>query len=157
MKNEQEQHPKVVVKKVIHATREKVFDAWTKPELMQQWFFPANWTAKTTNDLRVGGKYSHNMISNGTPSKCSPQGNSGEVECDHLHTGEYLEISPPEKLVFTWNSSAVKNTRVTVQLQDLGSSTEVIITHDLLETEDLRKRHTEGWEGCIANLSTFLS
>lgn len=154
---EKRPYPKIVIKKVINARREQVFNAWTKPELMQKWFFPRNWTAKTTNQLRVGGSYSHEMISDGSPSTCNADRINTEGTSSHkLHSGEYLEISPPERLVFTWNSSVVKNTRVTVELRDLGESTEVCVTHELLETEDFRRSHSEGWEGCLSNLSTFL-
>lgn len=151
MQTTKDQIPKLVIKKVISAKREDVFAAWTKPELMQRWFCPPNWSAKTTNELKVGGSYSHNMISDGkTGSACNSDSNQ------HLHTGEYLEISPPEKLVFTWNSPSVKNTRVTIELREQGESTELTLTHELLETEELRNRHTEGWEACLANLLTFV-
>src|ERR1700737_1947910 len=46
------------VSKVIRASREQVFEAWTKPDVIQRWFGPANMdAAKATNDLRVGGTY----------------------------------------------------------------------------------------------------
>lgn len=149
--------PKVIVKKTVRAKRERVYDAWTKPELMQQWFFAPGWQAVTSNDLRVGGKYSHEMIGS-APSSCS---SSVEASDDgkrrHLHTGEYLELTPPERLVFTWNSPSVRDTRVTVELRDLGESTEITITHELLGTEELRRGHTEGWEACMASLELYFA
>lgn len=148
--------PKVIVKKVIPASRERVFDAWTKADLMQQWFFPGQRTAKTTNDLRVGGSYSHDMISDGKDKSTCSHNEDSNLPKHHLHTGEYLEIKKPEKLVFTWNSPAVQNTRVTIQLLEIGEATEVIITHELIGTEELRKGHTDGWNGCLENLSIFL-
>jgi uncharacterized protein YndB with AHSA1/START domain len=148
--------PKVVVRKTIAATRDAIFDAWTKPELMQRWFFPLNWSAKSSNDLRVGGSYRHEMISDGARSDCAGDAPTGTT-ANHLHSGEYLEIRRPDRLVFTWNSHAVKNTRVTVELRDVGGATEVIVTHELLETEELRARHMGGWENCLENLATFLS
>ena len=144
--------PSIMVKKVINAKREQVFDAWTKPEIIQQWFFPGNWSAKCTNDLRVGGKYQLDMYSDGTSPICSASGQTeGEIPC-HKHFGEYLEIKPVEKLVFTWNSPSVTNTRVTVDFTDLGEKTEIRITHELLETEEAREQHNEGWNVCIQNL-----
>jgi uncharacterized protein YndB with AHSA1/START domain len=140
---------------MISASREDVFDAWTKPEIMQQWFFPGNWTAKTTNELKVGGHYSHDMISDGSEAVCDPNSSISEGE-HYLHSGEYLEISRPERLVFTWNSPSVANTRVTVELREVENSTELTLTHELLDSEDQRNKHTAGWEGCLANLVQFL-
>ena len=74
-----------------------------------------------------------------------------------MHRGEYLEIKPPEKLVFTWNSPAVQNTRVTVELKDLGDSTEIWLTHELLPTEEARKSHEGGWNGCMVKLERLLT
>ena len=158
MSVQKESHPKLILKKTIHAKREKVFDAWTKPELMQRWFFPGDMTAKTTNELRVGGSYSHNMISDGSAPSCSPEEKpkAGEIQ-ENLHHGEYLEILPPERLVFTWNSKAVTNTRVTVELKEIGDETELTLTHELLESEDMRTRHNAGRNGCLENLERFFN
>jgi uncharacterized protein YndB with AHSA1/START domain len=145
------------VRKIIRAKPERVFDAWIKPELMEQWFRKKNWSAKMTNDVRVGGSYSHEMTPEAGASDCASEtsSSSGAHQC-RLHQGEYLEIRRPEKLVFTWNTPEVRDTRVTVDLRDLGDSTEVIITHELLATDDLRKAHAQGWEMCLENLSNFL-
>jgi uncharacterized protein YndB with AHSA1/START domain len=144
--------PKVVVKKVIPAKREKVFEAWTKPDIMQKWFFPGTWTAVAKNELRVGGKFIVEMIDDGSGFGEDLPGKSGE---GYPHTGEYVEINPPEKLVFTWNSHLVKNSRVTVELRELGQVTELLLTHEFLETEELRKAHNQGWNGCLVNLENY--
>ncbi|MCO6431579.1 MAG: SRPBCC domain-containing protein [Deltaproteobacteria bacterium] len=138
------------------AERERVFDAWTKPELMQQWLFPEAGCARTSNDLRVGGTYSHEMIfKKGHESSCKGVDEDGD-RTSYPHHGEYLELKRPERIVFTWNSPAVTNTRVTVDLKSVDGGTEVVITHELLDSEDQRKSHTEGWRGCLDNLAAFL-
>jgi uncharacterized protein YndB with AHSA1/START domain len=153
--------PKVIIKKVIKAKRENVFDAWTKPELMQKWFFPANATnasAVTKNELRVGGSYHHEMRMQGSDSDCSHDAKpDADGVTKYPHSGEYLEIDPPRLIVFTWNSPSVKDTRVSVELRDLGDSTEVTLTHELLATEDDRQNHTNGWDGCLASLEAFVT
>ncbi len=149
--------PKVTVRKTIGAAPDAVFDAWTKPELMQQWFFPRNWSAKTSNTLRVGGSYSHRMLPTEGDSSCDGKSEKQDGAAKtHLLTGEYLEIKRPERLVFTWNSDTVHNTRVTVELRAVGNGTEVTITHELLETEAQRQQHAGGWEACLENLAKLL-
>ena len=136
--------PPLVVKKIINAAPEQVFAAWSKPELMQQWFFPnATWHAVTKNDFRVGGHYRHEMI--------SEEGNK------YLHQGEYGEIVPLKKIVFTWNSHAVTDTIVTVELNAVvDNKTEVILTHDLFKDEEEKRKHQEGWNVCLDNLNNSL-
>ena len=148
--------PKLVIRKVIRAKREKVFEAWTKPELLEQWLVPPeDWTARSRTDFRVGGKYEQEMIVGGSESTCHAGGyKAGE---SLMHSGEYLEIKPPEKLVFTWNSPAVQNTRVTIELIDLGDSTEIWLTHELLPTEAQRESHSGGWNGALAKLERLLT
>jgi uncharacterized protein YndB with AHSA1/START domain len=122
---------------------------------MSRWFFPGSGRAVVAADFRKGGKYQNEMILNGLEHEgpgCGSVSESGS----YMHNGEYLEIVPPERLVFTWNSHLVKDSRVTIELRDLGDSTELTLTHDLLETEDLRVKHNGGWEGCLTNLAKYL-
>ena len=163
MGNAQQQTiPKLVIKKVIHAKRDRVFEAWTRPEMMKQWLVPpAGWTARTKNELRVGGRYHHEMFVGAAPTDESltpcaeePDYKPGDVL---LHEGEYLEIKPPERLVFTGSSASVQNTRVTIDFRDLGDSTELWLTHELLETEHQRKSHSGGWEAALVKLEQLLT
>ena len=70
----------------------------------------------------------------------------------------YRELKPPEKLVLDWNwerfdtqgkSDGPHNSLVTVEFRDLGGSTEVVLTHDLLPTPELRDGVRRGWNGCF--------
>jgi len=74
--------------------------------------------------------------------------------------GTYKEVKPPEKLIFTWSwqrETAAPETLVTVEFRDLGSSTEVCLTHqNFLNPED-RDKHNQGWLGCFAQLQTYLA
>lgn len=46
---------------------------------------------------------------------------------------------------------------MTVEFRDLGSSTEVCLTHqNFLNPED-RDKHNQGWLGCFAQLQTYLA
>ena len=147
--------PKLVIRKVIRAKRERVFEAWTKPELMQQWLVPPeDWTAEAKADPRIGGKYEVVMIVGNSADVCVPGYTPGQRL---MHQGEYLEIKPPEKIVFSWNTHLVQNTRVTIELKDLGDSTEVWLTHELLPNEEMVKAHEGGWNGCMVKLEKLLT
>lgn len=78
----------VCIIKVFNADRERVFKAWTEPELLKQWFAPEGCTISYTEiDIRIGGRY-HSCIDNPEFGKC-------------WCIGEYKEIIAPEKIVFT--------------------------------------------------------
>ena len=118
---------------------------------MSKWFIPGPGKAIVKNDFRINGNFENKMVFDsdagcGTPTETNT----------FVHTGEYLEIIPPEKLVFTWSSHIVTNTRVTVELRDLGDSTDITITHELLKTEELSNMHNDGWTGCLASLANYL-
>ena len=139
---------KVVVKKLIPAGKEEVFDALTNVEKMQRWMIGKTGVAKVQADVKVGGAYSNEM--------CFQDENTKEVTV-FKHSGEYLEISPPNRIVFTWNSPFAFNTIVTFELTSKGDSTEVKITHELGnqgldEGEDQFESHEQGWNFSLSKL-----
>jgi len=115
----------------------------------------ARWFARGTKhpptkvleaDVRPGGKYRI------------------EVHGDKLYKGfgEYREVRPPERLVFTWNWEHHRfpvDTIVTVEFRALGGSnfTEVTLTHDLLPTQKDRDDHSRGWQECFQMLEKALA
>ena len=136
----------ITVRRVLNARCKQVFDAWTRPELMARWFFAGvDWTTKVTADLKVGGRYDLTM-----------RDTSGDT---HEQFGQYLEIVPVTKLVFTWScpALAVVDSVVTVNLVDLGARTELELTHVLPPDPKIRRGHEEGWKGCLSNLETLLT
>jgi len=135
----------IVVRRRLRAGPDRVFEAWTNPELMARWFFPgADWTVAVESDLRVGGRYRLAMR--------DPAGG------DHLQFGVYREILPVSRLVFTWTcpALAVTDSVVTVELARDGDGTALTLTHALPPDPDVRRGHEEGWTGCLGNLEALL-
>ena len=62
----------LVLERVIDAPRERVFEAWTKPEQMAQWFAPKPFQLVIhTMDFRPGGRFSMAMR--------GPDGSGGRI------------------------------------------------------------------------------
>jgi uncharacterized protein YndB with AHSA1/START domain len=81
----------IVITRIINAPVAMVWKMWTDPEAVTQWWGPADYTSPSARiDLREGGKYLFCMR--------APQYQGGQ---DSYTAGEYLEIVPMEKLVFT--------------------------------------------------------
>ena len=131
------------------APRETVFRAWTEPEALRRWFRVAEGysTPIAEVDLRVGGRYRLGM----RPPDGSPVLIVG---------GIYREISPPEKLVFTWRWETAEagepETIVTVEFVEHGGNTEVVLRHEGFTNEAQREQHAQGWQGCLEGLAQAL-
>ena len=135
----------VRVQRTLKATRDRVFRAWTQPEVMARWFFPgAGWTCDVTSDLRTGGSWQALM--------------HDAAGGEHNQFGEYREIVPPSRLVFTWSCPdlGVEGSVVTVELRDVDGGTALTLTHELPADPKVRSGHEEGWHGCLGNLEKLL-
>jgi len=135
----------LMIRRVIAAGRERIFDAWTKPELLQQWWGPANVRCIAAEvDLRSGGAY---RIGNELPD-----GRVIWIE------GEFEVVDSPQRLVYSWRISGEPASRVTVSFVALGDrSTEVVIHHERIGSEAVRDDHEQGWRGCLDGLERWAS
>jgi uncharacterized protein YndB with AHSA1/START domain len=138
---------KLEIRRTFEAPRQKVFEAWTSPEALNQWWGPEGYATPSAEvDLRPGGRYRLGM-------KKLPDG-----EIFYL-SGAYREVRAPEKLVYTWRweyDAEFPETLVTVEFRDLGGRTEVVLTHEMLPNEKSRDEHNKGWNGCLDRLVRFL-
>jgi uncharacterized protein YndB with AHSA1/START domain len=133
----------LVVRRVIPASREEVFDAWLDAENMAEWMRPGDtFEAKVELDPRVGGKF-HILMIHGRD--------------DHDHWGEYLEIDRPSRLSFTWISKATSNlpTIVTIELRDVEGGTELTLTHRGLPDAKIDD-HRNGWGAILRKFGESL-
>ena len=74
----------------------------------------------------------------------------------------YRELKPPVKLVLDWNwerfdaqgkgDEGPRERLVTVEFLDRADSAEVVLTHELLPTQETRERMRKGWNCCFDGL-----
>jgi uncharacterized protein YndB with AHSA1/START domain len=132
----------VIVRRVIPAPRERVFDAWLDPVRLAAFMRPSSVTRTTAEvDPRVGGRFRIVMY--------HPAAGAAGTE----HTGEYLLIDRPHRLAFTWRSINTDDaaTEVTIEFLAHGSDTEVVLTHKHLP-QRTAESHRTGWSGILAGL-----
>jgi uncharacterized protein YndB with AHSA1/START domain len=131
--------------RVIRAPREKVFAAWTRPELLLQWWGPGPVTCPEAHvDLREGGEYRlANLETDGSIIWIS---------------GRFELVRAPEELVYTWNVSIVPGepTLVRVRFLPHAEGTELVLTHERFAVEAVRDMHVQGWGLCIDKLEALL-
>jgi uncharacterized protein YndB with AHSA1/START domain len=119
-----------------------VFRAWIEPEALEHWFRPKGMSVSVSKlEARVGGSFRF------------------DLENGSSIVGTYLQIVPPEKLVFTWSGGATqdKETVVTLDFLDQSPVTEVVLTHERLSTPELRALFGSGWPSLLDALAEVLS
>jgi uncharacterized protein YndB with AHSA1/START domain len=143
----------LVLSRVIHAPREKVFKAWTDPELLKQWFAPLPYTTPVAQlDVRPGGA---NLI-----VMRGPDGN------EMPNRGVYLEIVQNERLVFTdayttaWEPSEKPFMTVILTFEDDDGKTRYTarVRHWTIadrETHEKMGFH-QGWGQCADQLAALV-
>lgn len=107
-----------------------VFEAWTQPEQLLQWFAPTGCDLKFESiDVRKGGSF-HSCISN-------PQ--FGDCWCK----GTYLEIDYPNKLVFTMEVADASGNSISAIDAGMDSEWPDSTTVDVTFTENNGKTKVE--------------
>ncbi len=111
----------------VDVASEKVFDAWLNPEMMKKWLFTLEGTNQVAkNNPEVGGTWE---IVDRRDGK------------DYRAIGEYLEINPSKKLVFTFEMPQFSETvdTITINLNELPQGCEMIFTQEIIVP------HEENW------------
>lgn len=135
------------VKRRFDASPERVFDAWLDPEIAGKWLFRSEEgeAVSARVDARIGGGFvfvSHRK--------------EGDIE----HTGDYLEIDRPRRLVFTFAVLAFspEYDRVTIEIARLDKGCELTLTSEMAPEvfAEWGEQTREGWTMMLDALATRL-
>jgi uncharacterized protein YndB with AHSA1/START domain len=132
----------IEIRRRLPATVADVFKWWTEADRLREWMSPIG-TVEAEVDLRVGGALRIVMRGEGTVIE---------------HVGEFVEIEPPRRLVFTWVSSftGAEPSLVTVELEPDGAeATHLRLVHSRLP-ESIVTSHRDGWGAMLDRLSSRL-
>ena len=136
----------VNITQTIHAPIKKVFDAWLNPKMLSKFILPMPGMPEpqVQNDAREGGSFSILM-----------QVGDNKIP----HTGKYLEISSPNKLIVSWVSPfSVDGSTVTLLFSEAGdNTTKVELTHVRFIDAEHRDNHEGGWGHILDSLNELLS
>jgi uncharacterized protein YndB with AHSA1/START domain len=138
----------LVLRRTYNATREQVFEAWTRPDLLARWYTPGEgWTVSVPElDARVGGRY---RVLFGPPG-----------ESPYEESGEYLEVAPGSRLAFTSSlrrdGELLAETRCRVEFLDVDGGTEVVVTEEGFAPEHMEARR-QGWGETLDHLDGLFS
>ncbi|HUB17442.1 MAG TPA: SRPBCC domain-containing protein [Acidobacteriaceae bacterium] len=144
---------KVEIRRVIRASRQRVFAAWTKPEELKKWLAPGPMSVVSAEtEPQVGGRFRMTM-------KGSMDGLPENAERRVSVEGEYTKLLPNELVSFTWRPdwNADGESQVTVRLRDVEGGTEMLFTHERISSADSSAGYNRGWASCFEKLNAALS
>ena len=124
----------LVVTRTVNGPARIVFEAWTKPELLERWWAPKSFPISLLScetDVRVGGGY--RLV-------FGYEGSTMEF------FGRYLEVTPYSRLIWTNDEGDEGETVTTVTFEETGGQT-LLVVHDLYPSK-------EALDGAIASGST---
>ena len=103
----------LVVTRTFDAPVHLVYEAWSNPELFQQWWVPESMDMKLHScemDVRTGGKYRLNF------------GDGMDF------FGRYIEVTPYSKIVWTNEESGENGSVTTVTFEERGGKTLLVMS-----------------------------
>ena len=124
----------LVVTRTVNGPARIVFEAWTKPELLERWWAPKSFPISLLScetDVRVGGRY--RLV-------FGYEGSTMEF------FGRYLEVTPHSRLVWTNDEGDDGGTVTTVTFEETRGKT-LLAVHDFYPSK-------EALDGAIASGST---
>lgn len=162
----------VIMRRIINAPRELVFDAFTKPEHLTKWYGPHGFDTTAETDPRPGGAF--RIVMHATDAL------PPEFRGDYPMFGMYREFKRPEKLVYTnnlsehseeWkeklrslcktdNDGEILVNLATVTFEDQGGKT-LVTLRSRFSSNNVRDGYVEmgmnqGWEQCFERLESHL-
>jgi uncharacterized protein YndB with AHSA1/START domain len=136
------------LERVVAAPRPTVFRAHADAERFAHWFGPKGFTASRADvDLRVGGSYRIEMQ--------PPDGEPFSLG------GEFRQVDPPSRLVYTFRYDDPDpddvETTVVFTLDEVGTSTRVVVEQGLFATAARLALHHDGWSDTLDRLEAFVA
>lgn len=128
------------IKVHIEAPPERVWAAFTDPDALTAWYWPAEFGPKATSDARVGGRFA-----------------IATASADMGFAGEYLELDAPRRLVESWRwAGDDRDSLVTIELAPAAGGTDVLVTHERLNAHTAAM-YRAGWQSCLDRLPEYLA
>jgi len=124
--------------------RELVFDVWTQPEHLAQWYAPGpDFERSAEVDLHEGGAYALSW--------------TGPDGAKQVQRGEFATIKAPERLLYSADRQSGRPTEIDVRFNDLGGGTRIEL-HEVgyLTARDIDSA-TAAWQLLLDQLEGYFS
>jgi uncharacterized protein YndB with AHSA1/START domain len=148
---ERKSERELVVTRTFNGPARIVFEAWTRPELLKRWWAPKSFGITFVScemDVRTGGAYRFVFRH---PSSEQPM----------EFFGEYVEVTPHSRLVWTNAEGGEDGSVTTVTFEERGADT-LVVLHDLYPSKEaldgaIASGSTSGFDEAFEQLEDFLA
>lgn len=135
------------ISKQFECSKETLYQAWTEPEQLKQWWKPlGKQLANVTNNIAEGGDVAYAF-------------EDGSLKID----GQYQKVEAPDLLEYTWNWHLKENAiedadyKLSVKFEGDESNSTLSITQEGFKSAESVQPHKQGWEQGLGQLKQFVS
>lgn len=130
------------------ASPQKVYDAWTDPKMLVQWWGPEGMTTPECKmDVREGGAWKTTMTS-------AKEGGAYTV------SGVYKVLDRPGHLCFSWGwtneGKRGHETEIDVTFKAIEGGTRMTMVQKVFAEAEQVDKHNQGWSSSFNDLQRFL-
>ena len=140
----------VSLSKEFPVTAERLYQAWTSPEELKNWWHPmGNELTSVTNELEEGGMVRYEF-------------KTGESDDNIKIEGKYETVRPAEQLVYSWiwqlPHQPVGNGdyKLNIRFEPAGDGSRLHVAQENFGSEEAVQPHKEGWEKALEELEAYL-
>jgi uncharacterized protein YndB with AHSA1/START domain len=143
---ERKSERELVVTRTFNGPARIVFEAWTKPALLKQWWAPKSMGVSLLSceaDARVGGKYRFEFGHDAS----KPEASKPEASKPMAFFGSYIEVTPHARLVWT-NDESDDGAVTTVSFEEKAGQT-LLVMHERYPSKQALDGAIAGMEGAM--------
>jgi uncharacterized protein YndB with AHSA1/START domain len=122
---ERKSERELVITRTVNGPARIVFEAWTEPELLKQWWVPKSFGVSLLSceaDVRVGGRYRFVFGHDASPKPME-------------FFGRYIEVTPHSRLVWTNDEGDDGGAVTTVTFEEKAGKT-LLVMHELYPSKE---------------------
>jgi len=142
------QEPGATITRRFPDARAVLFEAFTDPQALLQWWCPNGFRTIALDFAAVEGR----------PYRVELRASDGSR---WVHEGHVLVVQPPERLAYTWRWTegplSRVETLVDISFQADGTGTTVTVSHTKFVSADEAGAHRQGWTEAFDRLHDWLA
>ncbi len=152
----------LIITRVFNAPIQLVFEAWTNPEHLKNWWAPKGFTTTyCTVDLRIGGLFRYCMTS---PDGSGIWGGGIYKEIDARNKIIYTDCftdkdgNPVPPSYYGLQSTTIQESQVEVKFENENGATKVTLKYtNMAELGKEREMARQGWNDMLESLTNYLT
>jgi uncharacterized protein YndB with AHSA1/START domain len=160
-KSKENEMTDITIKRTYPTSTERVWELWTTPDGIEQWWAPDGFQAKVAKlELEVGGELHHSLTAT-APNRIEFMNNAGLPLTTHARK-RFTEVEPGRRLVYVSQVDFVPGGEpydhvTTVEFSPQTNGVRVVMTIEPMHDDDWTQRLVAGRENELDNLGRLIT